>query len=108
MNEYRKIQTVLRNDSVLRQVWPEGMVAVRAYHGRKVFDLDEGRMVENGVIYSLDLSGLHASVLEQLAVLMSSRWGWAYPQALELLVADREFPIDEEHFAGTIFNGSEL
>ena len=108
MNAYRLTQAVLRETSPLRQVWPEGLVQVRVYHGRKLFDAETGKMVENGVLYSLELTGLHGSLLEQLAVVMSSRWGWRYDQGLLLLQVDGELPIGDEHFAGTVFNGSEL
>lgn len=82
---------------------------LRVYAGRKVFDLAKGTTIESGTVYAIDVASVHASIREQLALLMSSRWGWDFRQALMLLAADGELPINEaEHLAGTIFKGSEL
>lgn len=106
---YRSAQGVLFAHSPLREVWPEGLVPLRVYAGRKVFDAASGRIVESGTVYELDLADVHHSIREQLALLMSRCWGWDFRQALVLLEADGELPINEaEHLAGTIFKGSEL
>lgn len=107
--ESRIAHGVLTQTSPLREVWPEGLVPLRVYRGRKVFDVKSGRIVESGTVYELDVRAVHHSIREQLALLMSRAWGWDFRQALLLLEADGEFPINEaEHLAGTIFKGSEL
>lgn len=106
---YVSAQGALLQTSPLREVWPDGLVPLRVYRGRKVFDSKSGRIVEAGTVYELDLAGVHPSIREQLALLMSRCWGWDFRQALILLEADGELPIDEaEHLAGTIFKGNEL
>lgn len=106
---YRSAQGVLTPTSPLREVWPDGLVPLRVYHGRKVFDGKTGKIVESGTVYELELAAVHHSIREQLALLMSRSWGWDFRQALMLLTADGELPIDEaEHLAGTIFKGTEL
>lgn len=106
---YTTAQGSLTPHSALRQVWPDGLVPLRVYHGRKVFDLAKGRNVENGTVYALDVAAVHHSILEQLALAMAQHWGWDFRQARTLLEADGELPINEaEHLAGTIFKGSEL
>lgn len=106
---YLAAQGVLTPASPLREVWPDGLVPLRVYRGRKVFDAKSGRIVESGTVCELDLAGVHPSIREQLALLMSRCWGWDFRQALILLEADGELPIDEaEHLAGTIFKGNEL
>lgn len=107
--ESKSASGVLSPSSPLRQVWPEGLAPLRVYAGRKVFDMQKGRMIESGTVYALDVASVHPSIREQLALLMASRWGWDFRQALILLEADGELPIDEaEHLAGTIFKGNEL
>ena len=106
--EYTAAQGSLTPDSALRQVWPDGLVPLRVYRGRKVFDLAKGRIVESGTVYALDVAVVHHSIREQLALAMAQHWGWAFRQALLLLESDGELPIGDEHLAGTIFKGSEL
>lgn len=108
-SDYVSAQGALLHTSPLREVWPDGLVPLRVYRGRKVFDPKSGRIVESGTVYELDLAGVHHSIREQLALLMSRAWGWDFRQALLLIEADGELPINEaEHLAGTIFKGSEL
>ena len=105
---YVSAQGVLAPDSPLLEVWPDGLVELRVYRGRKVFDVASGRIIESGTVYELELATVHPAIREQLALLMCRCWGWAFRQALMLLEADGEFPIGEEHLAGTVFKGSEL
>lgn len=108
-SDHLPAQGVLTTTSPLREVWPDGLVPLRVYRGRKVFDLAKGRTIESGTVHALEVAAVHHSIREQLALLMSRAWGWDFRQALLLLEADGELPINEaEHLAGTIFKGSEL
>lgn len=108
-SDYVFAQGALLHTSPLREVWPDGLVPLRVYRGRKTFDANSGRIVESGTVYELDLADVHHSIREQLALLMSRCWGWDFRQALILLEADGELPINEaEHLAGTIFKGNAL